>query len=189
MFFVLCIYLMLAAPLSGSVVASLSGRQGGALVCLRIAGINLIRYTGLFEDGSDEAAGAARILKLLKEHGKSDRQSRKKRIRNIETLLLRCARIDRLDLSSRVGMGDAWRTALTAGSIHAAFFSALGVLSLSNRALVCVVPDFDGLRFCVHLRCMFSVTAGDVMLSAIHSILRKDKKEEKRLCSSIRLKI
>ena len=155
----------------------MSGRQGAARVHLHIAGIHLMRYTDLFEQEADGAIGATQILEQLKSRRERYSFGRGRNRKSIEAFLLRCAKIDRIFVRSRVGLGEAWATALAAGSLSASIFSVLVMLRICDRASVSVVPDFSAACFCSHLRCMFSVTAGDIMLSAIKAILGKERRK------------
>ena len=172
MFLVMFIYLAMAAPLSGCVNASLSARQGEALVCLRIAGLELMKFTGLFDHETDRGISVEEILSLLKE-GKSNGKQRRKRLRSIKRLLFRCARISELNIRGQIGLDEAWNTALAAGSVRAAVYSVLSFLRMAERATVCILPDYSSACFCVHLRCIFSVRAGDLMFSAIKAALQQ----------------
>lgn len=170
MFLVMFIYLAMAAPLNGCVNASLSARQGEAIVCLRIAGIEVMRYLGLFDRDTDRGPSAEEILSLLKERKDSASGMRK---RNVKRFLFRCAGIDAISVSARVGLEEAWNTALAAGSLRAALFSLMSILRISEHASVFVVPDYSSACFCVHLRCIFSVRVGDLMFSAIKAALQQ----------------
>ena len=173
MFIVMLIYLAMAVPVSGSVHASLSTRQGEALVCLRIAGFDLMKYTGLFDQNTDHEISVQEILMRLKEKRESTGSQHQKRSRRIKRFLLQCASVNEININASVGLGEAWSTALAAGSIRAVLFSAFSFLRIAEHTAVYVVPDFSSAGFCVHLRCIFSLSAGDVMFSAIKEALKR----------------
>ena len=106
-----------------------------------------------------------------------------KRSRAWISMLRRAARIGSLDANARVGTGDAMHTALAAGALQSALLAALCALGARQDAHVRVTPDFAAPCLALHASCIFSVTAGDIILSAAASARRKKRKEGLRWSS------
>lgn len=159
--FVFAAYLLLSLPVTGSAQAFASEHGGTAVIDLRAAGMCL-------------------RLEIKMTFGKK----RKGRARGILTkALLRALILRRLYVNIRVGLGDAWQTALAAGGAKAAVFSLLGALPAPRDTQVIVTPDFVSSGLSVQLRCIFSACAGDIMLAAASAAIKKRRNEGLRWSS------
>jgi len=179
MLFVILLYLVMAAPVHGCVNASLCGMQGEAFVRIRFAGFNLIWHTDLINHPKGTDDSAAEILTLLKKRRAERHAHGRRRRRNAEKQLFRCAKMSSFSVAGRIGLGEAWNTALAAGGLSAAVVSALSALHIPSRPQVRIVPDYFHTGACLHLRCIFSVTAGDVILKTISTVVKHAARKER----------
>ncbi|MBR5287975.1 MAG: hypothetical protein IKU34_05210 [Clostridia bacterium] len=173
MIVVIVVYLIMAAPLRGMVQASLSGRQGEALIRISAGGICFVRRTGLWANDQKGDIGASQILMLLKNRNIGKHTMRPLGHLELEKVLFWCAKIDSIRVDARIGLEEAWSTALAAGGFRASVLSMLGMLRKKSCVAVNVVPEFSSACFCIQVGCIFSVTAGDIMLSIIRTAGRR----------------
>jgi len=165
-------YLLLAMPLLGSVRATISALEGEAVVSMRLAGLTLEHDSSLAVGENGWPFSTAPIWGAPQKKENTGKRTQLLR-RHIEHVIRQTAQIKSIDVSMRIGLDEAWSTALAAGGARAAVFSALSILPAARNAAVCVIPDFFAPCFSVRLRCIFSVTIGDIVLRAAKlSIIR-----------------
>ena len=161
LFFIFAVYSFLAMPVSVCVQFLSSGINGRAIVHLRMLGVCVGGETGV----------------------QPGKKRGEKRSRAWISMLRRAAKIGSLDVAARVGTGDAMHTALAAGALQSALLAAMGALGALRDTHVRVMPDFSAPCFVLHVRCIFSVTVGDIILSAAAAARRKKRKEGLRWSS------
>ena len=76
------------------------------------------------------------------------------------------------------------QTAMAVGAVRAGVFAALSAAGVMAYARVSVAPDFEQPGFELQLRCIFSVTLGDIILSAAKKAVKKRGKEGTRWSST-----
>lgn len=152
--FVFAAYLMLSLPVTGIFQVFIDEHGGATVADLRAAGLRL-RFERQISVGRREKGRARGIaLKALR----------------------RVLVVQRVHIRLRIGLGDAWQTALAAGGMKAAAFSLLGALGAPRNTQVIVTPDFVQVGFCLQLRCIFSACAGDIMLAAASEAVKMKMK-------------
>lgn len=170
MLMVLLIYLLLATPVWGFVTASLTMQDAQAVVGVRMMGMGLMREVEQKREGWLGWRGFQALLRFLKE--RRSLAMPPAYIRRLVQTIRDTVRVHELEMMLRIGLDEAWSTAIAAGSTHATLNSALGAAQLSAVSRVQIIPDFAATCFCAHLRCIFSVTLGDIMLSVIKTALK-----------------
>ena len=147
-------YLALAFRVHGCVLVEAQGLKGKLILELRAAGLRFSREKPIH-------------LGRKKKNPRSV----------LPSVLRQTARIERLEVDSRVSTGDAMQTALAAGSVRAAILGALAAVQGAQEMRVRVVPDYGACGFELRLRCIFSFCPGDIMLAAAKAAVRKKRKE------------
>ncbi len=176
---VFLVYLLLAAPVRGSVHAAACGLEGEALVGIRLAGVEWVHHTTVTVGENGWPLSALPIWGAPEQKGRAEKKRPSRLAEQLESLVRQTARIDQLQVSLRIGLGDAWQTALAAGGARAAAFSALSFLPAPPDTQVRVIPDFVSPCFCAHLRCIFSITVGDIILKAAHATMKRAARKGK----------
>ncbi|MBR5225463.1 MAG: DUF2953 domain-containing protein [Clostridia bacterium] len=135
-----------------------------------------VRLHALHRETSVEirAAGVSHTF-IIAEKDNKRKQSRKRRGRAVLDAVRRAARGCSVEVFARVGTGDACSSALAAGGVKAALFSGIAALGEVRAARVCVAPDFSQRVFALSLRCIFSVNAGDTILSLVRQKLGRKR--------------
>lgn len=82
-----------------------------------------------------------------------------------------------LEIDMRVGLEEAWGTAVAAGAVRALVFSVLGGLGRIPPCDLRIEPDFRAPCLVLTARCIFFVRAGDIMLAVIRNAVKKTQKE------------
>ena len=121
------------------------------------------------------AAGFSHTFNITKKEGTRRRNGKRRRGRVVLDAVRRAARDCSVEAFARVGTGDACSSALAAGGVKAALFSGIAALGAVKAARVCVAPDFRERVFALSLRCIFSVNAGDIILSLARRKLGKKR--------------
>lgn len=165
------LYLLLCAPVTVRLMLSFNDVQSAARACV----------STLFLDADLEGlmvrkAGAVH----LKPRKGPEMQLTRQQIGMAKPFLaeiVRAAHWEKMELRMRVGTGDAAATALAAGAVRAA---ALSVLSLIKNRPPCdlrVEPVFREPCLLIYARCIFFVRAGDIMIAAAKTAVKKMQKE------------
>jgi len=176
------VYLLLSVPVYGRAEAFSVGTKGTAVVQLRAAGCALRYETALTLGRNGWPLRPSPVPGAPDKKRETDAHSRLRRI--MVSALRSAVRAQRISAAVRVGTGDAWSTALAVGAARSALCGAISALPGAAHRRVDVTPDFAACGFCMHLCCIFSLTAGDIILEAAGAAIKKKRKEGMR-CSSI----
>ena len=158
------IYLVLATPARVFLLFGADGLKGNWAIVVRAAGMS-VRFDGRLTRW--ETVVSKRITHK-NEKGKPTTAKEK-----MMAAVHRALRMESMDVVARIGLDEAWSTALAVGGLRAAALSALSVWEKGNRLSLQVVPDFSAPCFCVFGACIFSVTAGDIILAAVSAATKK----------------
>lgn len=173
---VMLIYLLMATPVWCFATASLTTHHARAAIGVKMAGLIFIKEIEPKHGEWSAQTGLQALRHFLERRQTSALSSAF--VRRLVQSIRHCTHVDELEVALRIGLDEAWSTALATGSAYAAICSALGAVSLSSGARVQIIPDFTASCFCVHLRCIFSVTLGDIMLSVIKTALKSSERRE-----------
>lgn len=171
------IYLLLALRVRMTLEGALCGAAGNISFVAGAAGI-YIRFDGIIRKTNEGI-----FLKLVPRYAGSTKKKKEgngKPLRIIRRYLrlARTGRIEQLTIRLRVGLDDAGQTAVVAGALRA--LTSIVYLRAGCEAAMDlrVIHEFDCASFAAYGRCIFSCQAGDIMLAAIRSALKKRKKKE-----------
>lgn len=82
-----------------------------------------------------------------------------------------------LEIRLRLGLEEAWSTAVAAGAVRALARALLAGLRRAPPCDLRVDADFRAPCMVMTARCIFSVRAGDIMLAAVKTAVKKTQKE------------
>ena len=85
-----------------------------------------------------------------------------------------------LQLRLRLGLEEAWSTAVAAGSVRALVLALLAGLRHVPPCDIHVDADFRAPCLVMTAHCVFSVRAGDVMLAVLRTAARKAKRQRRQ---------
>jgi len=170
------IYLLLALRVRVSLEGAFCGEAGSLALSVGAAGAYIRfdgeirkREEGVFFTLVPRYSARAKKKQTKEANGKSLRVAR------MYLWLGKTGRMELLSAQIRVGLGDAGGTAVAAGLVHALAAAAMMRAGRSAQINLCVAPDFGCTSLAVHVRCIFSCQAGDMMLAAIRLKKRKKK--------------
>ena len=170
------IYLLLALRVRISLEGALCGTSGNISFMAGAAGI-YVRFDGILRKTNEGV-----FLKLVPRYAGSTKKKKEghgKPLRIIRKFLwlARTGRMEQLTIRLRVGLDDAGQTAVAAGALRALTSAACLQVGCGAAMDLQVIPDFDCASFAAYGRCIFSCQAGDIMLAAIRTVLKKRKKK------------
>lgn len=173
------LYLLLALRVRVTADASLCGAGSSLSLCASVAGIEL-RFDGELRREDDGF-----FLHLIPRYGALPHASgsaslRVRRLRAARPYLLAAAhagRLEQLTFHARLGFEDAAQTAVAAGAIRALIRALCAGLFGNAPCDLRITPDFGGVGFAAHARCIFSCQAGDIMFTVIKTAVRKTRRE------------
>lgn len=157
--------------------AGLHGLRGTAALSVRAYGVSLRL------DGVIERAGTQLRLRMRPRYGRRTLGERTLRA-NAASLkrygwairaALGSVHWGQLDAYLRVGAGEAWCTALLAGTVRSLAASLTAVTG--GRVDVRVDAAFDEPCFLLASRCIFSVAPGDMMFAVAKTAVNKTRRE------------
>lgn len=179
MMLVALIYLLLCMPVTVRASVGLSDAQNAVQTSVFALGVGM-RFDGVIEKRADGLA-----LHLTPRYGERKRK-RHERMRSLSSLkkakpflvaAMNEVEFTRLDLHMRLGMEEAWSTAVTAGAIRAAAASLLSCLQNVPPCDLRVEADFRAPCFLLTAHCIFSAMPGDIMFAVIKTAVKKTRKE------------
>jgi len=175
---VAAIYLLLALRVRVSLEGSFCDASGNTALSAGTAGF-YIRF-----DGKTRWTQEDGIVKLVPRYAgnpekKKEKKASGKSLRIVKTYLwfAKAGRMERVAVHMRIGAGDAGKTAIAAGALHAMASAALLRLGRETAVDLRIIPDFDAASLAVYVRCIFSCQPGDIMLAAIRFAMKKRKKK------------
>jgi len=167
-------YLLLTIPFAGTVRAAVYSLDGEAQVALRFAGISLKHDVSLALGENGWPLSGAPVWGAPKKRRNEKKGCLMQRLRQmLENTIRDAASIQHLDITLRMGLGEACGTAVAAGGARAAVLSVLSVLPVPRDTMVRVIPDFFSPCFCLHMRCIFALSAGDIILKTAGSVIKR----------------
>ena len=173
------LYLLLCCPIVIRIMVGINGSEGGVRADISYLGVCMCYHQEL--SWKDALAYVKSLLFERRQNWKKRGEDPGRRIKTgrSQQMLFRlhaAGRFEQLDLKARVGLADAAQTAVAVGACRAVFSSILSALTGGKRC-VCVAADFERPCFCLDMRCIFSVSPGDMMLAAARAALIKKRRE------------
>lgn len=172
-------YLLLCVPVTVRLCIGLSDAQSTVEASAFAMGIGM-RFDGIIEQKS-----GALTLRLKPRYGAGLRKPHMKApsldaLRRAKPFILAAMReveFTHLDLHMRLGMEEAWSTAVAAGAIRAAASAVLSCLKNVPPCDLHVEADFRAPCFLMSAHCIFSAMPGDIMFAVIKTAVKKTQKE------------
>ncbi len=165
------VYLLLCAPVTVRLVLSFNDIQSAARACV----------SALFLDADLEGLMVRKSGTIhLKSRKKPEMQLTRQQIGMAKPLfaeVMRAAHWEKMELRIRIGTGNAATTALAAGSVRAAGLSVLSCVKNRPPCDFRVEPVFKTPCVLIYARCIFFVRAGDIMIAAVKTAVKKMQKE------------
>lgn len=172
-------YLLLALRVRLQADASICGAGSSLSLAAGAAGVEL-RF-----DGELRREENGFFLHITPRYGAPLHFSRPARLR-IQRLRIawpyllaavQAGRLEQVTLRARLGFEDAAGTAVAAGSLRALLQTLRACLGSDAPCDLRITPDFGGVGFVAHARCIFSCQAGDIMFAVIKTAVRKTRRE------------
>lgn len=179
MLLIALLYGLLAMRVSVHACAGLCGAQGSVRAELRLAGL-ILRFDGVIIPKEEGAS-----LRLMPRYGRTKRpkppaRTRLRRLRRAGPYLLaalHAGRFEQISLHMRLGLEEAWSTAVAAGTVKAGVSALLSALQTDAPCDLRVDSDFRAPCFLMTARCIFSACPGDIMFAVLKAAVKKTGKE------------
>lgn len=173
------LYLLLCVPLTVRAGVGINGVQSS--VCASISVLMAeAHFDGVIEHGSGVVLPRVtpRYAQMPKPKGSArDRLRAARSAMPYLRAAMEAAQWQQLEIDMRVGLEEAWETAVAAGAARALVFSALSGLGCVPPCDLRIEPDFRAPCLVLNARCIFFVRAGDIMLAVIRNAVKKTQKE------------
>lgn len=173
------LYLLLCVPLTVRAGVGINGVQSS--VCASISVLMAeAHFDGVIEHGSGAVLPhvTPRYAQMPKPKGSArDRLRAARAAMPYLRAVMKAAHWQQLEIDMRVGLEEAWGTAVAAGAARALVFSVLSGLGVVPPCDLRIEPDFRAPCLVLNARCIFFVRAGDIMLAVIRNAVKKTQKE------------
>ncbi|HIS94790.1 MAG TPA: hypothetical protein IAC19_03355 [Candidatus Ventricola gallistercoris] len=173
------LYLFLCLPLTVRAGVGINGVQSSVR-----ASVSMLMVEAHFDGVIEHGGGAAlphvipRYAQMPKQKGSVRERLRMARVaKPYLRAAMEAAQWQQLEIDMRVGLEEAWETAVAAGAARALVFSALSGLGCVPPCDLRIEPDFRAPCLVLNARCIFFVRAGDIMLAVIRNAVKKTQKE------------
>lgn len=160
-------YLLLGARITVRAGAAIC--DGGGAACASVTALGIELRTDAVLALRD---GRLRFFPRYERARKRKTRSGAWKTARLALRLLRTADGARVSVRVRLGLFEAHETAVAAGAARALASALLATLH-GARGEVSVAPDFGGPCLTASARCIFSLTAGDIMFAALRASAKK----------------
>ena len=109
--------------------------------------------------------------------GSGERVKKVKRAWPFIKAIIRVISWGQTDVRLRIGTGDAYHTALIAGTVRSAGAALQAVAGQRFPCNIAATPDFRAPCFALSGRCIFSLVPGDIMFAVVKTAAKKTQRE------------